>query len=258
MKPFRLLPLLLLLLSTLLTCSADNITKVTVMISKNGHAVIDQQKLPLIDRILNIFSSEVYAQTYYEPGDTTQFLLWAFADDWEEETYVVADGNASSISIEVPSGPDRYIFLYSFGTYDVNYIGSTQVDLPGGEVTVQLNMYPCIYDIDTPDYTLGNTYAEFTWSSDPTISETYSNMNVYRSCMTCSDDSFYQIGEFIPITNGFFTDGEISGTDYYYYIFIFQIDAGAADSLPIPANFTAMSDEMLYLFEDGSISYWLM
>lgn len=221
MKILRLSSIFILTSALMLTaCASSDITKVTVYFSKDGHASLEPQKLPLIDRFLNLFTSKAYAQTH-NPGNTEQYFLIVTADDYGTSTY--APGNATSISIEVQSGENRVFTLFSFspdGNY--NYIGQESANLSGGNTSISINMYPCLYNISAAPS--GSTTINISWQYDPSLNyEGYTNFWLYKTCIGSNpscDGNLNGEPSSIPITNLSTEDSVLSGQYYYYFLII--------------------------------------
>jgi hypothetical protein len=225
------------------SCSYKNdMTKVTIYFGKNTQSNLQQQKLPLIDRILNLFSSPAYAQTIHQPGDSAFYYLYVTADDIEGKSSVVP-GTESTISIDVPSGNNRVFTLLSFSPNGIyNYIGQEVTDLTGGDANVTIIMYPCLNNIQV-QYT---DYLDITWNYDMTLDGDFSTVSIYRACYgtdtTNCDGSITSLSTEWPIGSsgsGIYTDSSISFGPINEYIYLLTVNTGSygGGGISIPANF---------------------
>jgi hypothetical protein len=262
MKVLRLSSIFILACALMLTaCASSDTTKVTIYFAKNGQASLEPQKLPLIDRILNIFTSKAYAQIHHTE-DTDYFELYVLASDFG--TYATAPNSATSISINVPSGDNRIFLLNSISlSGEINYAGKHVANLTGGDASFSINMYPNLLII-TPDSQSTNQFIGLTWTYDSTTLTGFSTVEIYRACIGASCD-----GIFAPIGSnmlyaGVYTDTDnnstndlIPGNVYYYFL---RINTGSfgGGGMPVPASIEDYyTNYMYYIFFDTltSIQY---
>ncbi|MBN2402334.1 MAG: hypothetical protein JXN64_08020 [Spirochaetes bacterium] len=248
MKTKRLLALILFLSAILLTaCASSDTTNVTVYFSKGGHASLEQEKLPLIDRIFNFFAKPAYAQ--YSPGDTEYYSLLVVAEDMDLR-YTTAPGTASSVSIEVPNGDNRIFGLYSISPdSEINYVGQNVVNLSGGDVSFSLTMYPSFNDV----YAISDTEQNFisiTWDADATLIA-FSDIEIYRACLGTSCDGTFGTTPLtiLAIESESYEDSLdlIPGNEYFYYLRIPTPGFGGGGR-PIPVSIEDYYSDINYLF----------
>ncbi|MFH0976213.1 MAG: hypothetical protein V1874_10575 [Spirochaetota bacterium] len=241
MKVIRLLTVLAVLSVLLLTaCASSDTTKVTVYFAKDKQASLEQNKLPLIDRFLNLFTKKAYAQ--HQPEDTANYFLYITADDMDTVYTPFIDGSYTSISVEVPSGKNRVFTVFSFspsGNY--NYVGQNTANLTGGNTSISINMYPCLNNIIVTN----SGYMYINWTYDSTLDDKYPYVKIYRACYgtdpSC-DGTITTLTTTWPFgTGGTGTypdmDSFIEGNFYYYFL---SVDTGsfANGGLIAPTNFS--------------------
>jgi hypothetical protein len=260
MKVLRIFSILILAVALMLTaCASSDTTKVTVYFSKDGHTSLEPQKLPLIDRFLNLFSSKAYAQLH-QPDDTANYLLYVTASDFDG-AFAQADGLANSISIEIPSGDNRVFTLFSFshnGNY--NYIGQNVINLAGGDIAISINMYPCLNNIVVTN----SGYMYINWTYDLTLDGKYNYVKIYRACFGTDPSCDGTIttrtttGSLGSGGNGIYPDMDsfIPGNYYYYFL---SIDTGSfgGGGIAIPTNFSDffINNSFIAVYMMGSFYY---
>jgi hypothetical protein len=222
-------------------CSSQDMTKVTIYFAKDKQASLEEIKLPLIDRILNLFSSKAYAQIH-QPSDTANYFLYVTADDIETIYTPFIDGSYTSISVDVPSGDNRVFTLFSFspsGNY--NYVGQNVANLTGGDTSISINMYPCLNNITVTN----SGYMYINWTYDLTLDGKFNYVKIYRACYgtdpSCDGTITTRttLGSLGTSGTGIYTDMDsfIAGNYYYYFL---CIDTGtfAGGGLTVPTNFS--------------------
>jgi hypothetical protein len=277
MKILRLFSILIIVSALMLTaCASSDTTKVTIYFAKNGHASLEQQKLPLIDRFLNLFSSRAYAQ-HHNPANTDYYFLWVTADDIDGVYSPMIPGTETSISLEVPNGNNRLFTILSLHSSSYNYIGQEVANLSGGDAAITVNMYPCLNDISIPPLTQ-NYNITLTWTFDSSlVSEGFLTFRLYRSCIG-DDPACGYTGNVIEVDPTGSTNGpkEIfynTYTDMYQlaqtspnpqmYFYFLSVDSlySPNGGLPVPANiidyFNNYPFIAVYIMASGQFIYSL-
>jgi hypothetical protein len=241
MKILRLFSILIIVSVLMLTaCASSDTTKVTIYFAKNGHASLEQQKLPLIDKILNLFSSKAYAQIHV-PSDTANYFLYVTAGDMDTVYTPFIDGSYTSISVDVPSGNNRVFTLFSFSQNgNFNYVGQNVANLRGGDTSISINMFPCLNNITVTN----SGYVYVNWTYDSTLEGKFTTVNIYRACYGTDplcDGSIalptsWSIGSAgsgsYPDMSGF-SEGNV-----YYYLLTIDTGSFANGGLIAPTNFS--------------------
>jgi hypothetical protein len=244
MKVFRIFSIFILACALMLTaCASSDTTKVTVYFAKNGQASLEPQKLPLIDRIFNLFSSKAYAQ-HHISANTDYYFVWVTADDIDTINSPMVPGTESSVSFEVQNGDNRVFTVLSLHGSYYNYIGQAVANLTGGNTSVPVDMYPCLNNITANQS--GSSISIF-WTYDPTLvsPEGFSTFSVYRACYgddpACNGTvSLILTGQPIAITppisdsNGLVTGG--NPQEYYYFLSINSPYSPGGTGIPHPGN----------------------
>lgn len=241
MKNIRLFAAMAITSTMLLTaCASSDTTKVTVYFSKGGHASLEQNKIPLIDRFLNLFAKKAYAQIH-TAADTDYFMLLVIADDFDG-AYAVAPGTASSISIEVPSGSDRAFLLNSYSpSGEINYVGRHVTDVSGTDTSFSINMYPCFYDLEAESLE-ENNYISVNWYYDTTLN-LFETVEIYRACEGESCDGTFSstplssnsLAESFTDNDDDFSNDLIPGNVYFYFVRVSTGSFGGG-GIPVPAS----------------------
>lgn len=241
MKILRFFSILIIVSVLMLTaCASSDTTKVTIYFAKNGHASLDQQKLPLIDKILNLFSSKAYAQIHV-PSDTANYFLYVTAGDMDTVYTPFIDGSNTSISVDVPSGNNRVFTLFSFSpTYNYNYIGQNVANLTGGNASISINMFPCLNNITATN----SGYVYVNWTYDSTLQGKFTTVNIYRACYgtdplcdgSITLSTSWSIGS---AGAGSYPDmSSFAEGNFYYYFLTIDTGSFANGGLTVPANFS--------------------
>lgn len=239
MKIVRLFAAMAILSVVLLAaCASSDTTKVTVYFSKGGHASLEQNKIPLIDRFFSLFSKEAYAQTH-DPANTDSYFLWVFGDGMSPIFLYDIPGTQASVTIEVPSGNNRVFTLWS-GNGDIeyqyiNYVGQTVSNLSGSDQTITVHMYPSTNEVYVSEE--GSNFY-ISWDYDPSlIDEGFQTVKVYRACygygsgaLSICDGTVTEVNPSATkylneasVYDSYYWDNEIDpitayGNEFYYFV----------------------------------------
>ncbi|PKL35200.1 MAG: hypothetical protein CVV44_22760 [Spirochaetae bacterium HGW-Spirochaetae-1] len=197
-------------------CFNDDMAIVTIRLERNDLAAFKQEKTkPLIDRILEIFSSPAHAGGWEDIRDNLSYTVTG--PDMETIPLTPIASGTTQFSIEVPAGLNRHFTVTAYNStwgYDV-WGGQATVSLTAGqEANVTIKMIPktAIYSAS------GSTELTVTWGI---IGGQYnfSRYILYRS--TNINGPYNEITTISTYSTGFYYDYDVTyGTTYYYKIAI--------------------------------------
>jgi hypothetical protein len=201
-------------------CSGENMTRVTINFGSNQQAALNS-KASFLEKLKRFFLPEAAA---FFPPDWSQFhdsiTVTVSAADMDT-IEVTLSPYATSCTIEVPSGLQRRITALTYTSLgERNNGGHVKLDLPTGDVTVQILMLPIPTVVD-------NTYGGIGWYNVDNTFPVY-KYYIYRS----SDPAgpFVKVWE---VNGGMWEWTPNSGTGYYSVSVYFNDERGEGE-LSIP------------------------
>jgi hypothetical protein len=196
-------------------CSGENMTKVTINFGSNQQAALNS-KASFLERLKRFFIPEAVAfapPDWFETHDSIVITVSAPGMDPIEAT---VSPYTESYTMDVPSGSQRRFTVITYNSSGQrNNGGHAEIDLPSGEVTVQVRMLPMATVVD-------NTYGGIGWSNVNLVIPV-TNYYIYRS----SDPGgpFVKVQEVSDFTHEWFP----SVTGYYSVSVFFADERGEGE-----------------------------